>query len=367
MKAAILAGMDLTATRLFHRTDPLTGCGNLLSFLDWLVEQTEVGASTGASLTALDVNRFAALNAARGHAHGDAALRWVALVLAEAASAPVFRTGGDEFVVTLAGADWAAHAALAEQLFARLNQEAGRVGLQAPAASVAVVHYPAGVARSPARILEHLEAALVEIKRRPDRPPLACHADALPPLAQAHDLWDNVIRRMVALGALLDEAQHLALTDPLTGLPNVRAAGQRLEAALAGAAPLAVLLLDGDNLRQYNELGGYAAGDKMIQDLTATLHAQLRPGDFLARWRVGDEFLVLLPDTGLDGALAVGERLCRAVREASQAWLRPISVSVGVAVRPQHGATQADLLAAAEAAKDEAKAQGKDRVVAADA
>lgn len=357
--------VDPSTTHHLHRIDRLTGCGNLLGFLDWLTAKTDAGSFAPGSLAALDVNRFSALNLARGHEHGDAALRWVALVLADETSAPAFRTGGDEFALALDGADFAGHLALAERLFTRLNREADRVGLGQPALSIAVVHYSAGTASSPAQVLEHLGAAVAGVQQRPDRPPMAFRADELRPLPDARDLWDHVIRRMVALGALLDESQHLALTDPLTGLPNVRAAGQRLEAALAGAAPLAVLLLDGDNLRQYNELGGYAAGDKMIQDLTAALHAQLRPGDFLARWRVGDEFLVLLPDTGLDGALAVGERLCRAVREASQAWLCPISVSAGVAVRPQHGTTQADLLAAAEAAKDEAKAQGKDRVIAA--
>jgi len=355
---------DLTDTQL-HRLDPLTGCGNLLGFLDWLSAWTQRRPATPASLLALDVNRFADLNAARGHAQGDAALHWVALVVADAVAAPLFRTGGDEFVVVLADADLPAHVALSEHLFARLNREAGRVGLGQPAVTVAVVHYTGRHSVSLGQVLSQIESALIAVKRQADRPPTAFDAATLEPPPQPERLLDHVLQRMLDLGARLDESHRLALSDPLTGLPNVRAAAQRLEAAAGSARPLAVLLLDGDYLRLYNDLGGYAAGDRMIQDLGQTLQSQLRPGDFLARWRVGDEFLVLLPDTGLDGARTVGERLCLAVRETSRGWLRPVSVSIGLAARPAHGEAPAALLAAAEAAKDEAKAQGRDRLVVA--
>jgi diguanylate cyclase (GGDEF)-like protein len=352
-----------------HRTDLLTGCQNLLSFLDRLVRDFDQRQREAYSLVVLDVNHFKRLNDTVGHEQGDAALRWVGIVLAEEAPAPSYRTGGDEFVVALVEGAFAAHVQIAERLFERLNREAGRVGLASPALTVAVVQYQGGHADSPADVMGHIEAAIAESKQAPGRPLRVFSPPELPPRPNARGLLDTLIRRMVDLGALLDETQTLALSDPLTALPNVRAAARELDAALTQAQsteqPLAVLLIDGDNLRRYNEVGGYAAGDKMIQDLSAALRHQLRPGDFIARWRVGDEFLVLLPNTTLPAALMVGERLCRAVREASQNWRLPISISIGVAARPHHGLTDSELLARAEAAKDEAKAQGKDRVVSA--
>ncbi|MBL8055126.1 MAG: diguanylate cyclase [Anaerolineales bacterium] len=363
--------MDALTPPQFHRADLLTGCGNLLGFLEWLTGPQGPGARAACSLVALDVNQFAHLNDARGHEQGDAALRWVGIILAEESPAPAFRTGGDEFVLVLAGGDFADHFVQAGRLFARLNREAARVGLSQPALTTAVIHYPPSAAHSPAEVLGHLESAILNVKRRADRPLTAFYAAQLRMPADARRIVDHLVERIVGLGAALDEARHLALSDPLTGLPNVRAALQRLEAAVAQAAalgrPAAVLLIDGDNLKQYNELGGYAAGDDLIRNLGVTLGRQLRPGDFLARWRVGDEFLVLLPETGPDVAAAVGERLARSVREASRDWLCPVSVSIGVAAYPAHGADLADLLAAVEAAASQAKTQGKDRVIPAGA
>ena len=100
----------------------------------------------------------------------------------------------------------------------------------------------------------------------------------------------------------------------------------------------------------------------MIQRLGTTLASRLRPGDFLARWRVGDEFLVILPGTSTEQAGLVGERLCQTVHEASQDWAIPVTVSIGVASFPKH-ATAAALLDEAEAANKEAKQRGKNRVV----
>ena len=121
-------------------------------------------------------------------------------------------------------------------------------------------------------------------------------------------------------------------------------------------------MIDGDDLRRYNQIS-YAAGDEMIQWLGATLRDQLRPGDFLARWRVGDEFLVLLPATPLGQAAAVGSRLCRAVQQASEGWPLPVTISIGVAEYPRHGTDEVGLLRQAEAANDRAKALGKNCVV----
>jgi diguanylate cyclase (GGDEF)-like protein len=172
---------------------------------------------------------------------------------------------------------------------------------------------------------------------------------------------------MASFGEMLDESQRLAYTDPVTGLPNIRAAQRQLELATgraqASQQPFSILLVDGDDLKQYNNIS-YAAGDEMIQRLGATLNTNLRPGDFLARWRMGDEFLVILPMIGSAQAVVVAERLCTAVRQVSQSWPLPVTISVGVAAYPDHGSSAAELLLRAEATNQQAKAAGKDNVVA---
>ena len=101
----------------------------------------------------------------------------------------------------------------------------------------------------------------------------------------------------------------------------------------------------------------------MIRYLANTLSHHLRPGDFLARWRVGDEFFVILPDTASDKALHVAERLRAAVEHESQGWKIPVSISVGMADHPARGANIRQLLEAVERSAKQAKDNGKNQVV----
>ena len=89
----------------------------------------------------------------------------------------------------------------------------------------------------------------------------------------------------------------------------------------------------------------------------------LRPGDFIARWRSGDEFIAILPNTPSEGALVVGDRFCSGIREASKNWAFPTSISIGVATYPKHADHINALVDVAEAANKQAKDEGKDRVV----
>ncbi|HEX6287927.1 MAG TPA: diguanylate cyclase [Herpetosiphonaceae bacterium] len=348
------------------RTDVLTGCRNLLSFADWLITYCADSLRAPMSLVSLDLNAFSSL--AHDASQGDAVLRWVAIILAEELSAPIYRIGGDEFVFVLTSQDHATHATLGHLLVDRLNQEAERFGLRVPVATIAIIHYTGTERVSPADILGQLRTVIAETRTQVCAPTATFHAAMLPQTYDLHYIVDDMLHRMVALGQMLDESQQLANTDPVTGLPNLRAATQALTAAIMKAGttgqPFTVLLIDGDNLRRYNELG-YAVGDTMLQQLSHTLHERLRPSDFLARWRVGDEFLVLLPNTLLEHGVILGERLRNAVQEASCNWPFPITISIGVATYPHHGATVEALIHAGERAIDQAKGQGKNCVVAA--
>jgi GGDEF domain-containing protein len=127
------------------------------------------------------------------------------------------------------------------------------------------------------------------------------------------------IDKVLELGRILDHIQNEAYTDVISGLPNMKAAllnlEQTLQISITDCNPFSLLLIDGDNIRLYNTIN-YATGDGMIRDMSAVFKNNLRPNDFVARWRTGDEFIVILPDTPVEGAKIIGERFRLAVKEA---------------------------------------------------
>jgi diguanylate cyclase (GGDEF)-like protein len=123
--------------------------------------------------------------------------------------------------------------------------------------------------------------------------------------------------------------------------------------------------MDGDDLRRYNTLG-YSAGDDVIRKLHNTLTSTLRPEDFFGRWRMGDEFILIMPDTDTEKAVLVCENLRMTVEKTSEQWLYPTTISGGLASYPKHGVSTNALLLHAETALKAAKKAGKNRVLVAD-
>lgn len=115
----------------------------------------------------------------------------------------------------------------------------------------------------------------------------------------------------------LQEGLRLAVTDPLTGLHNLRYAerelGQIADRARHSHAPFALLFIDLDRFKQVNDRFGHATGDLVLIAVARAISATLRSGDMLARIG-GEEFLLALPGLDLDQARAVAERLCETVR-----------------------------------------------------
>lgn len=352
--------------------DPLTGCQNHLSLSRFLAEEYKSGFGRPVSLVSIDINYFAQLNASAGRKKGDAVLRWMVLVLLEETQAPVFRLGGDEFVVMLSD-EHVHNERLARAVFDRLNVEAGQFGVQPPVAAVTVIHYDGSEPFAPAEIFLHLTVSIFETKANRQQSFRVIHAreinltqiSANSETSVLYWMSNMMLERMTTLGRMLEEAQTLATTDPVTGLPNLRAAQNQLTSLLREATQnfqsLGILMIDGDDLREYNKIS-YAAGDEMLRALAETLRSSLRPGDFLARWRVGDEFLILLPETNLQQAAQIGRRLCQHVERSSQAWLLPVTISIGAAAYPETGLREAELLDQAETANARAKRLGKNRV-----
>jgi diguanylate cyclase (GGDEF)-like protein len=163
-------------------------------------------------------------------------------------------------------------------------------------------------------------------------------------------------------------ASVLAHTDPLTSLPNQRAAEESAEQLVAlarrAAHSLAALRLDVDGLARLNDRLGTETGDGVIAGVGALLRARLRTSDVVARIG-GDEFLAILPDTSVETAVALAQGLRGLVGEMTPPTSPdPVTVSVGVAAFPQDADDVFGLLAAAERALLSAKSAGGNRVFA---
>ncbi|MDQ3740891.1 MAG: GGDEF domain-containing protein, partial [Actinomycetota bacterium] len=164
-------------------------------------------------------------------------------------------------------------------------------------------------------------------------------------------------------------AQQHAATDALTGLANRRSLNDTLTRMLAQAArsggSLSAVALDLDHFKQINDQNGHARGDAVLAAAATALRTMLRASDFVAR-SGGEEFVVLLPDTGLDGAMAVAENLRAALLAMAVPGLdRPVTGSFGVAVHPEDARDAGELLRRADRALYLAKRNGRNRVEAA--
>ncbi|SBT54422.1 diguanylate cyclase [Micromonospora narathiwatensis] len=166
-----------------------------------------------------------------------------------------------------------------------------------------------------------------------------------------------------------EEAQRLSLTDPLTGLWNYRylreSIRREVERANRFGRMLSVLALDLDRFKDVNDTWGHAAGDAVLVEFARRVRGEIREVDLAFR-QGGEEFVVLLPETDARGAAIVAERLGAVVREHpvpvdGHGGLRvPVTVSIGIAVYPDHAATGQQVLDAADDALYAAKSAGRD-------
>jgi diguanylate cyclase (GGDEF)-like protein/PAS domain S-box-containing protein len=161
--------------------------------------------------------------------------------------------------------------------------------------------------------------------------------------------------------------EQLAESDSLTGLRNHGAMQARLEAEFTHARrvsiPLAVVMVDVDHFKSFNDTWGHPAGDRVLQRVAELMRASARDTDLVARYG-GEEFALVLPATDRVGAMVVAERV-RAAIEGTQGLERRITASLGVAVLDAEHVDPASLLAAADQALYHAKRGGRNRVSAA--
>lgn len=193
--------------------------------------------------------------------------------------------------------------------------------------------------------------------------------------------WSTTLdRRRAFLRALLDkmtgealsEANHrlqaLAHIDPLTGVSNRRDFEMRAQGELARAQrhqrALSLLTFDVDHFKRINDAHGHAVGDEVLRVLAGVAQQELREHDLLARFG-GEEFVALLPDTALDEALVVAERLRRVLGSCSiplDDGVIRFTISAGVAQLADGSSELATLLQAADKALYQAKQKGRNQV-----
>lgn len=167
-----------------------------------------------------------------------------------------------------------------------------------------------------------------------------------------------------------DRLREQAMRDPLTGLFNRRHMDEVLERECRRAARrdlgMVVFVVDIDQFKRINDGFGHQAGDQVIREVARCLESAVRREDYAFRYG-GDEFVLLLADTGADAMGARAECILQAVRRLRPAWkgAQPglVTVSIGAAAFPVHGRTPAALLQAADAALYLAKQAGRDCAV----
>ena len=170
----------------------------------------------------------------------------------------------------------------------------------------------------------------------------------------------------------LDQSLEAAVTDPLTGLHNRRYMSGQLDALVARAVrdgrPVSALLLDIDHFKKINDSFGHDAGDEVLREFAVRLASNVRAVDLPCRFG-GEEFVVVMPETAIEDAERIAERIRLHVagapfRVSNGREVLSVTISIGVATTTGPGDTPEHLLKRSDEALYEAKASGRNRVIA---
>lgn len=268
----------------------------------------------------------------------------LALAFAEARRAQGIAIGVGLAVALLGAAiAWLAARRISMDLYA-LAKAAHEIGAGTAGASIVPSHS--------SREVQILSSALDRMTRRL--------------LAHSHEMEETVRQRTQELQRANQALEMQARSDPLTGLLNRRGLEGQFDFAIALARrsgwPLSLLTVDVDHFKRVNDTHGHGAGDQVLQGLARTLQQRLRRSDVAARIG-GEEFVALLPDTGLKEAQATADALRLAVAAQEYPQVGHITISLGVsALRGGDEDGASALLQRADAALYQAKGEGRNRV-----
>jgi len=193
---------------------------------------------------------------------------------------------------------------------------------------------------------------------------LADRPDVLSDLDRIHAAGDRLTQLVAVLEQQVANARNLASVDALTGIANRRAFFEIGEKAFEEEGPLCLVLLDLDRFKAINDAHGHLVGDEVLRAVVERCLRGIRNGDTLARL-AGDEFVLLLPGSSKEVALAVARRLRARMTQqpvTTSAGLVTVTMSMGVAERSADTGSLRDLVEAADAQMYLVKRTGRDRV-----
>ncbi|MBX7183532.1 MAG: GGDEF domain-containing protein [Vicinamibacteria bacterium] len=182
----------------------------------------------------------------------------------------------------------------------------------------------------------------------------------------------RVLSIAVRNGETFEKTRRLTFTDDLTTLYNSRFMTLYLDREIKRCrrmrSPLSLLFLDLDGFKEVNDTHGHLAGSRTLVEVGAVLEDTVRDADILIRYG-GDEFVILFPETPLSGGMVIAERIRQVIANTrfleSMGIDARVSASIGIAAYPESADDVRSLITSADRAMYEAKALGKNRVVAA--
>ena len=182
------------------------------------------------------------------------------------------------------------------------------------------------------------------------------------------------VRNQIKMINQLRMIELLSLIDQLTSIPNRRGFDNRMDMewirAIRESTSISILLMDVDKFKVYNDTYGHQQGDRVLQAVAKTMTQALhRPGDYAARWG-GEEFIVLMPNTNLEGALAIAEKIrldvSNVVIPCEDGTETKVTVSIGVnSLTPVRTGSREEFISDADKALYRAKESGRNRVCSA--
>jgi diguanylate cyclase (GGDEF)-like protein len=191
-------------------------------------------------------------------------------------------------------------------------------------------------------------------------------------VAEDADVFYSVFNQFILAidnDLLMQKLRSASLTDHLTGLYNQRYFYSRMAVEIKRAqrnrSNVSLLTIDVDDFKKFNDSHGHLAGDQVLSKIAGVISRSCRESDIAARYG-GEEFVLILPDTGSEGAIEIGERIVALV---AQERFRgrgtrnfKITVSIGAATYPTHGLDTTEMVAQANKSLAAAKTNGKNRI-----